>query len=150
MIEISMRATISTLCIDGIWQIFTDRFPIVIYTGHPVLLPGKFERCVLSDIRIKGTRSSPTLSVDLTLVSMSSCSGISLYLCFPPPVCSMHFGIEAFQWWIAVNATLRGINKMLGVCWLPHEQSHACDDVLTPVVDRALVIVIPFHILESV
>jgi hypothetical protein len=39
---------------------------------------------------------------------------------------------------------------MLGVRWLLHQPSHAFDDVLTPVFDRALVIVIPFHILEGV
>jgi hypothetical protein len=46
-------------------------------------------------------------------------------------------------------ATLRGENEMLGVGWLPHQPSHAFDDVSTPVFDRALVIVIPSHILES-
>jgi len=71
-------------------------------------------------------------------------------VCLPPPVRSVHFGIEAFRWRIAVKATLRGINKMLGVRWLPHQPSHAFDDVSTPVLDRALVIVIPFDILESV
>ena len=39
---------------------------------------------------------------------------------------------------------------MLGVGWLPHQPSHACDDVSTPVYDMALVIVIPSHILQSV
>jgi len=39
---------------------------------------------------------------------------------------------------------------MLGVRCLPHQPSHAFDDVSTPVFDRALVIVIPSHILESV
>ena len=62
----------------------------------------------------------------------------------------MHFGIEAFRGCIAVIATLRGENEMLGVGWLPHQPSHAFDDVSTPVFDRALVIVIPSHILESV
>jgi hypothetical protein len=45
---------------------------------------------------------------------------------------------------------LRGVNKMLTVRWLPHQPSHAFDDVSTPVFDRMLVIVIPFHIFESV
>jgi hypothetical protein len=58
--------------------------------------------------------------------------------------------MEAFWWRITVNATLRGVNQMLGVRWLPPQPSHAFDDVSTPVFDRALVIVIPFHILESV
>ena len=62
----------------------------------------------------------------------------------------MHFGIEAFRGRIAVKATLSGINDMLSVGWLPHQPSHAFDDVSTPVFDRALVIVIPSHILESV
>jgi len=61
----------------------------------------------------------------------------------------VHFGIEAFRGGIAVIATLRGKNEMLGIGWLPHQSSHAFDDVSTPVFDRALVIVIPSHILES-
>ena len=39
---------------------------------------------------------------------------------------------------------------MFGVGWLPHQPSHAFDDVSTPVLDRLLVIVIPSHMLESV
>jgi hypothetical protein len=39
---------------------------------------------------------------------------------------------------------------MLGVGWLPHQPSHAFDDVSTPLLDRPLVIVIPSHILEGV
>jgi len=62
----------------------------------------------------------------------------------------VHFGIEAFRGRIAVKATLRGENEMLSVGWLPQQPSHAFDDVLTPVFDRVLVIVIPSHILESV
>ena len=62
----------------------------------------------------------------------------------------MHFGIEVFQGRIAFKATLRGENEMLSVAWLPHQPSHTFDDVSTPVFDRALVIVIPSHILESV
>jgi len=62
----------------------------------------------------------------------------------------MHFSIEAFWWRMAVKATLRGVNMMLGVGWLPHQPSHAFDDVSTPVYDRALVIFIPSHILGSV
>ena len=65
-------------------------------------------------------------------------------------MCSVHFGIEAFRWRVAVNAMLTGVNMMLGIRWLPHQPSHAFDDVLTPVFDRVLVIVIPTHILESV
>jgi len=55
-----------------------------------------------------------------------------------------------FWWRSAVKATLRGINVMLGVGWLPHQPSQAFDDVPTPVFERALVIVIPSHILDSV
>jgi hypothetical protein len=55
-----------------------------------------------------------------------------------------------FLWRIAVKATLRGINDMLGVCWLLHHPALALDDVLTPVYDWPLVIVIPSHILKSV
>ena len=150
MIRIDRRATITMLCIEGIWRSFEDRLPIVIYTGHSFLSAAKFERCVPSDMNIRGTSVSPTLSADLTSDSTSSYSGISPYLCLPPPVRSVNFGIEVFQWHIAVKATLRGINKMLGIGWLPHQPSHAFDDVSTPVFDRALVIVIPCHILKSV
>jgi len=62
----------------------------------------------------------------------------------------VHFSIEEFRGRVAVKATLRGENDMLGIGWLPHQPSHALDDVSTPVFDRALVIVIPSHILESV
>ena len=62
----------------------------------------------------------------------------------------MHFGIEACRGRIAVNAMLRGDNEMFSVGWLPHQPSHAFDDVSAPVFDRALVIVIPSLIIESV
>jgi hypothetical protein len=62
----------------------------------------------------------------------------------------MHFGIEAFRSGIPVKATLRGVNEMLDVRWLPHQPSHTCDDLSTSVFDMALAIVIPYHILESV
>ena len=39
---------------------------------------------------------------------------------------------------------------MLGIGWLPHQPSLAFDDVSTSVFDRAVVNVIPSHILESV
>jgi len=125
LIGISQRATITTMCSEGIWQIVDDRLPIVKNTGHSFLLPAKFERCILSDMKIKGISVSATVSVDLTLVSTSSSLGISQYLCLPPPVCSVHFGIEVFWWCITVKAMLRGVNKMLGVSWLPHQPSHA-------------------------
>jgi hypothetical protein len=59
-------------------------------------------------------------------------------------------GIKEFRWRIAVKATLRGENEMLGIGWLRHHPTHAFDDVSTPVFDRGLVIVILSHILESV
>jgi hypothetical protein len=77
-------------------------------------------------------------------------SSISAYLCLPPPVGSVHISIEAIRWCIAVKATLRGINEMLGVGWLLDQPSHAFDDVSMQVFDRPLVIVIPSHILEGV
>jgi hypothetical protein len=39
---------------------------------------------------------------------------------------------------------------MFGVRWMLHQPSHALGDVATPVFNRALVIVIPSHIVESV
>jgi len=85
---------------------------------------------------------------------MSNCMLLSLsispYLCLPPPVRKVHCSIEAFRWSIADDATLSGVNEILDVGWLPHEPSHAFHDVSTPVFNRALVSVIPFHILESV
>ena len=62
----------------------------------------------------------------------------------------MHFGIEAFRGHIAVEAMVRGKHEMPGVGWLLHQPFHTFDDVSTPVFDRALVIVIPSHILKSV
>jgi hypothetical protein len=62
----------------------------------------------------------------------------------------VHFGIEVCQERIALKATLRHENEMLSVGWLPHQPSHAFDDISTPVFDSAFVIVIRTHILESV
>jgi len=138
------------MCAQGIWRIFEDRLQIVICTGHCFLSPANFERCVPSDMKIKGTGVSPSLSVALISISTLLSSSISCYLCLPPPVHNVHFSIEAFRWYIAVKATLRGVNEMLGVGWLPHQPSHGFDDVSTPVLDRPLVIVIPSHILEGV
>ena len=101
-------------------------------------------------MKIKGTSVSSALSVASTSISTLLSWSISPYLCLPPPVHSVHFGIEALGWRIAVKATLKGVNQMLGVRWLPRQPSHGCDDVSTPVFDRALVIVIPSHIPESV
>jgi hypothetical protein len=75
---------------------------------------------------------------------------ISPYLCLPPPVRSVRCGIEVFRWRIAVKATLKSVNTMLSVHLLPHQPSHAFENVSTVVYDRALVIVIPSHILKSV
>ena len=150
LIGIGRRATITTLCVEGNWRRFEDRLAIVIYTGHSFLSLEKFERYVPSDMKIKGTNVTPTLTIDLTSVSMSSYLGISPYLCSTAPVSSVHFGLEAFRWRIAVKATLRGVNTMLSERWLPHQPSHAFDDVSSPVFDRALVIVIPFYMVESV
>jgi hypothetical protein len=47
-------------------------------------------------------------------------------------------------------AMLRGVNEELRIRWMPHEPSHAFDDVSTPVFDRVLAIVIPSPILKSV
>jgi len=150
LIRIGRRATITTLCIEGIWQIFEDRLPIVICTSHSFLSSEKFKRCVPSDIKIKGTSVSPTLSVASMSISTLLSWTISPYLCLPPPVRNVHIGIEAFWWRITVKAMLRGVIQMVGIRWLPHQPSHTFDDVSTPVFDRALVIVIPFHILNSV
>jgi len=138
------------LCIEGIWRIFEDRLPIVTCTSHFFLLPAEFERCVLLDMKMKGTGASPTLSADLTSISTVLSSSISPSLCRLPSLHIVKFGIEAFWWSIAVEATLRGVHEMVRTGWLPHQPSHALDDVSTPVFDRALVIVIPSHILESV
>jgi hypothetical protein len=50
---------------------------------------------------------------------------------------------------MALKATLRGINMMIGVGWLPHQPSRAGDDVSTSVDNRLLVIIIPSQILGS-
>jgi hypothetical protein len=62
----------------------------------------------------------------------------------------VNIGLEVFRGRIAVKAPLRGENEMPGVGWLPHQPSHAFDDVSPPGFDKALVIVIPSHIVESV
>jgi len=51
----------------------------------------------------------------------SSSLGISRYLCHPPPVHSVHCGIEASRRRITDKAMTRSVNKMLGVGWLPHQ-----------------------------
>jgi hypothetical protein len=61
----------------------------------------------------------------------------------------VHFSIEVFWRLIGVKAMLRGENAMLSVGWLAHRPWDAFDDVSTPVFDRALVIIIPSHILDS-
>jgi len=98
----------------------------------------------------QGNQCFPTLSIDYKSISMVLSQSISPYLCLPPPVGSVYFSIEVFRWRIAVEATQRGVNNMLGIDWLPHQASHAFDDLSTPVFDSALVIVMPSHILENV
>jgi hypothetical protein len=140
---------IRTLSVEGIWQIFEDRLPIVIYTGHSLLQPATFERFVPLDNKINGTSVSPTLRVDLTSISTLISSTISCYLCLPLPVCLVHFVIEELLWRISVNATLRGVNEWFSICWLEHQPSHGLDDVSTAACERPIVIVIPSHLLES-
>ena len=55
-------------CNEGIRRTFEARLPIIIYTVDSVLSPAKFERCVLSDMKI--ARGSPLLEV-LLLVYIS-------------------------------------------------------------------------------
>jgi len=130
--------------IQGIRRMFKDRSPIVIYTGHTFLLAAKSERFAPSDMKIKGTSASRTLNIDSTSIGLVLSSGISSDRCLPlPPVHSARFGIEVFQWQIAGTAMLSGVNEIVSVGWLPHQPSHAFDEVSTPVLDKALVIVIP-------
>ena len=138
------------MCTEGIWQIFEDRLPIAMYTGYSLMSPAKFESCVPSDMKINETSVSLSLSVALTSISTVLSSSISAYLCLSPPGRSVHFSIVAFWWRITVNVILRGVNEMLSVGCLPHQPSHAFDDVSTAVLDRPLVIVTPSHILEGV
>jgi len=51
---------------------------------------------------------------------------------------------------MTVQGQGRGENEMLGVGCLPHQPCHAFDDISTPVFARAVVVVIPSHILDSV
>ena len=53
-----------TQCVEAMWWMIKDRLQIVIYTGHCFLLLAHCERCVPSDMRIKGTSISPTLIFD--------------------------------------------------------------------------------------
>jgi hypothetical protein len=53
-----------TLCVEGIWRSFEDRLPNDIYTAQCSLSAARFERCVPSEMKIKRTRVSPSLSVD--------------------------------------------------------------------------------------
>jgi len=112
LIGIGRGTTNTTLCVEGLRRIFEDKMLIVIYPGHCFLLQAKFKRWVLSDLKIKRNSVSTTVSIDLMLVSTSSSSGISPYLCLPPLVRSVHFGVDTSWWWIIVQAMLRGIYKM--------------------------------------
>ena len=147
---IGRRTTFTMLCVESIWQIFNDRWAIVICTGQSFLSPAIFERWVPWDLNIKGTSESPTLSVDLKWISTLFSSSILPYLSLPHPVLSVYSVKEVFRRRMAVKAPLSGNNGILGVGWLPHEPSDTFDSVLTPVFDRVLVIVIPSHVLESV
>ena len=109
------------LCVEGMGQIFEVRLPIVIYTGHCFLSPAEFEKYVLAVMKIKGTSVSPTPSVDSMSVTTSSYWDISVYLCLPSPVGSVHSSIEEVQWRTTVIPTLRGVNTMLSICWLLHQ-----------------------------
>jgi hypothetical protein len=102
-------------------------------------------------MKSNGTSGSPTRSVVKMSISTILSLSISPYLCLPPPppVCSVHLGIEAVAWHIAGKETLRGVNEMLHIDLLPHQPSGAFDDFSTPVFDRPLVNVIPSHIVES-
>jgi len=62
----------------------------------------------------------------------------------------VHFSIEAFRGPVVVKATLSGVNMMLHVRWLLPQPYDVFLVVSTPVFDRELVIIIPFHILGSV
>jgi hypothetical protein len=64
LIGIGRISTFMTLCIEGVWRIFDDILQIFIYTRHSFLSAAQFERCVLSDMKIKGICVSPALSVD--------------------------------------------------------------------------------------
>jgi len=150
LIGISRRTTIVMPCVEDIWWIFHDRLTIALYEGHSCLGPGQFDRCVPWNIMINRTSVSPTLSVAITSNSTWLCSGISPYLCLPLLVFSVHFSIDALRWGITVNTMLKCKNQMLGVGGLPHQPSHTHEYVSTAVFVRALVIVIPFHILKSV
>jgi hypothetical protein len=70
--------------------------PIAIYSGHCLLLPATFERCVPSDMKIKGTCVSSTLSIVQMLICTLLSWSTSPYRCLPQQVCCVHFGIEAF------------------------------------------------------
>jgi hypothetical protein len=54
--------------------------PIVLHSGAYFLLPAKSERYVLSEMKIKGTTISPTLSIDLMSIITVLSLSISPYL----------------------------------------------------------------------
>jgi hypothetical protein len=58
-----LESSIMTQWVEGTWWIFEDRLPIVIYIGHSLLSPAKFERCIPSDMKLKETSISHTRSV---------------------------------------------------------------------------------------
>jgi hypothetical protein len=62
----------------------------------------------------------------------------------------VYFVIEACWGSIAVTTIQRDEIQILGISRLPHQPSHLIDVVSTPIFDTSLVIVIQYHILESV
>jgi hypothetical protein len=82
-----------TVYAEGIWRIFEDRLPSVIYTGHSFLSPAQFERCVSSDMKIKGTSVFTSLSVALTSISTLLSFSISAYISNNPSFRLKHPGV---------------------------------------------------------
>jgi len=126
IIGMGRRVTILTCCVGCIWRSFEHTFPIVIYTRTMLLLPAKFKRCVSSDTHVKGSCVSPTLSVDQMWISTVLSWNISPYLCLPPRVWNVHFGVEAFQCYITdevtnslIRLTMPGLQYLIGRRYLP-------------------------------
>jgi hypothetical protein len=69
-------------------------------------------------MKIKGNIVSITLGINKISISTSSGWSNSPLHSLPPPDCSVHLGIKAFRWRIAINVTLRGGNEILGVGWV--------------------------------
>jgi hypothetical protein len=106
MIGIGSRVITTTVWVERILRILDDRLPIVILTSHGLLSPGKFDTCVLLDMKSKEPSVFPTLSVQRMLVSTTSFSGIFPYLGLLPHIYSGHLGLQVVKWHIIVKATL--------------------------------------------